>query len=167
MNRWNERTGTTSTNNQSDIILARDPNKAMQEMMSLIDELRDLYESETQALEETDTKLFLALQERKITAAKRYEAGVTQMMSRKDELKTVEPAAKQTLEGMQRDFSLLCHKNMKALERMQRTTQRLGNTIRNAAKNAIKQQRTVNYSQNGRLDGNDKKTLSIGISETA
>lgn len=152
---------------QEDMILARDPNKAMQEMMSLIDELRTLYETETFALENTDTKTFLSLQEKKLHATNRYENGIAQLLVRKNELKSVEPSLKQGLENMQREFSLLCHKNMKALERMQRTTQRLGNTIRNAAKDAIRQQRAINYSQSGRIDAHEKKTMSIGISETA
>lgn len=157
----------TGSNTTEAVLLARDPNKAMQEMMDMIDDLRRIYEAETAALESSNPKSFMELQDEKLNAAHRYERGVAQILARKTEMKSVDSTLKARLEAMQKDFVEMSYKNIKAIERMQRTTSRLGDTIRNAAKQAVKEQRTVNYTESGRVNSHGQKSLSMGISETA
>lgn len=147
--------------------LHRDPSRAMQQMMNRIDELRSVYEDETDALERMDTRSFMALQDNKIHHAMAYESGIHELMARKNEMQGVDNALKDKLRKMQEDFASLSQKNMEALQRMQRTMDRLGNTIRSAAKEEAKKQRVFSYGQNGEIDSDDKKKISIGISEEA
>ncbi len=168
MNHMQQNSGNKmNTVNAENAILARDPNKAIQEMMDLIDDLRRIYEAETLALESSNPRSFMDLQDQKLNAAHRYERGVAQILARKADMKEIDGSLKSRLEEMQKDFVQLSHKNMRALERMQRTTRRLGDTIRNAAKQAVKEQRTVNYTEKGHVNSHGQKSLSIGISETA
>ncbi len=149
-------------------ILSRDPNKAMQEMMESIDLLRNVYERETQALLNSDTKGFLSIQNEKFESAKAYQMSVEEMLARKDEMRNIDPDLRRKLEKMQSDFAELSQSNMVALQRMQRSMERLSGTIRSAVKDAVKKDRVVSYGQTGRLeDGGDKKRISTSLSETA
>ena len=68
---------------------------------------------------------------------------------------------------MQKNFSELTAKNMDSLKRMQKSTHRLGEVIMNAAKDAAKSQRSHVYGETGTLRGAEKKSVSMGLSETA
>ena len=148
-------------------MLSKNPNSAMQDMMSRIDELRDIYIRETEVLESTDSSAFLALQEEKLTAAQNYQNGIVQLLERKEEMRKADPALKQKLTDMQQDFSDLAKKNSKALERMKRCTDRLGDTIRKAAKDAVQKQRALNYTEVGHMQNTEKKSITTGLNETA
>lgn len=148
-------------------ILSRDPTKAIQDMMSTIDELRDVYITETEALKSIDTPTFLGIQNKKLSTAKRYQRGIEEILVRKDEMRRVDPALKKRLERMQNEFSDLAHENMQALERMQRTMERVGNTVRNAARDAVNKQRAYSYGETGALHRTENKIVSTGVSETA
>ena len=146
--------------------LPRDPSKAMQQMMSTIDDLKDIYVAETDALERMDSQAFLAMQENKINQAQVYEQGIKELISRKEEMKKVDPALKTKLSKMQDEFADLSQKNLIALDRMKRTMERLGGTIRNAAKEEAMKKRTFSYGQNGKFSGQNKnKKISLSVSE--
>ncbi len=149
------------------IALSKKPNSAMQEMMGRIDVLRDIYILETEALKKTDSKAFLSLQEQKLSAAQEYQSGIAQMLSRKDEMRNADPSLKQKLSIMQKDFSVLAQENSDALKRMKRCTERIGQTIRNVAKDAVKKQRSVAYNEIGHMQNVNKKCITTGINETA
>jgi len=145
--------------------LSAEPHKAMQEMMATIDSLRTLYMEENAALDKCDTRTFLTLQERKIESARRYQSGIAQMLERRDEMRTADPALRQRLVAMQEDFSNLTAANVKALDRVQRGVKRLGERIMNAARDAA-QKEAVNYGKKGLLN-KYKGPVSIGVSESA
>lgn len=153
-----------SSSNQK--ILSANPAKAVEDMMSVISVLGNVYARETTALEKSDTESFLSLQEEKFNAARLYEAGIAELLERKAEIKTIDARSKQRLERMQQDFSALAKKNLEALSRMQRSVEKLGNTIRSAAKEAARKDRTFSYGQNGLVDIDENKPVSTGISET-
>ena len=85
-------------------IKPRDPNAALQEIIKTIDVLRDVYVRETAALNEADAKKFIALQETKLLAARKYQEIIDHILSRKEEIKTANPALKRKLNEMQKDF---------------------------------------------------------------
>jgi hypothetical protein len=147
--------------------LHRDPSKAMQQMMESIDRLRSVYEAETEALKRSDTQGFLALQDEKMSSAMSYEAGINEIIARKDEMKDVDPQMKRKLRQMQKDFAELSQQNMDALQRMQRTMERLGGKIRTAAKDAAKKNRVFSYGQNGQIADVTHKRISISVQEEA
>ncbi len=158
-----------NTNTQNRVkLLPRDTNAAIRDVMDTIDVLGKLYAAETQALHKTDTHTFLAMQDKKIEAAHTYEMHMAQMMARKGELSKADPGLKNNLKALHRDFSELSRKNIEAIERMQRCTERLGNTIRNAAIRDARNQRTFSYEGTGAFSNQaQKKIVSSGISETA
>ena len=163
------RRGTTSQSRplSERALLSQSPEKAIQEMMETIDALRGVYIEETTALEAADTPAFLSVQDKKLNTAMRYERGIQEIIARKEEMRKIDPALKRRLETMQNDFSNIAKENMEALTRMQRTMERLGNTIRDAAKEAVNQQRAYSYGESGALQSNEKRVVSTGISETA
>ena len=144
-----------------------DPNKAIQEMMDTIDQMRRVYERETDALEKLDTKGFLSLQEEKLNATNAYKFGIEDVLSRKETMKTVDPALKKDLKRMQDDFADLSMKNLNALKLMQRTMARVGGKVQKAAKDSVNKQRTFSYGEGGKLEQNERKSISTGVSETA
>lgn len=147
--------------------LSQDPERAMQEMMESINTLRGVYQQETEALITVNTQAFLDLQTQKLEAARAYQRGIEDILERREEMQTINPLTKKRLMEMQKDFSTLSQQNMEALKRMQRTMDRLSQTIRKAAKDAAHKQRAFSYGESGTLQGDDKKIVSTGISETA
>jgi hypothetical protein len=146
---------------------SKDPNKAMQEMMQTIDTLRDVYVKENAALDAADTNAFLELQELKLETARDYQNGIENILARKEQMNKINPLLKKRLVEMQKGFSELTTKNMESLKRMQRSTHRLGEMLMDAARDAAKSQRTHVYGETGAIRGKDKKSVSMGLSETA
>ncbi|MBL4805563.1 MAG: hypothetical protein JKY71_11960 [Alphaproteobacteria bacterium] len=157
----------TARDAQSAHVLNADPKKAMQEMMDMIDHMRGVYENETAALERFDAKGFLAVQEEKLQATNAYRAGVEDILRRRSEMRGVDTDMKRKIERMQKDFSDLSVKNMSALKQMQKTMERLGETVQKVAKDAVNKQNAFSYGDSGRLNENERKRVSIGVSETA
>lgn len=144
-----------------------DATRAMQDMMQTIDVLRGIYVRETSALETTDTKTFLGMQNEKLEAAQKYKRDMESLMTRQEELKKVSPVLKGKLAAAQKEFSALAERNLEALQRMQRSTERLGETIMGAAKDAVRKKQAFSYGENAKVNKNEKRTVSMGLSETA
>ncbi len=151
----------------SAFILSKDPKKAMQEMLETIENLQNVYQAENEALDASDTATFLSLQDKKLEMAQKYQNGVEQILSRKEEMRDVEFDLKKRLTDMQEHFSTLAQKNRKSIERMQRATERLGNTIRRVAKETAKTRTTFSYNEIGTVDSAERKSVSMGVNETA
>lgn len=147
--------------------LSQEPNKAMQEMMETIDQVRNVYERETEALDRLDSKMFLAIQDEKLEATNIYKTRIEEILRRKAEMKNVDPRLKQNLATMQANFAELSSRNMNALKKMQKTMTRLGETVQKVAKDSVNKDRAFSYGQSGKLDSHERKTVSIGVSETA
>jgi hypothetical protein len=147
--------------------LPKDPASAMQEMMNSIDALRRIYLRENAALEASNTREFLELQDEKLTAARIYQRRIEEIMGRREEMKNVSPAAKMKLENMQQDFAVISRTNLEAIDRMRRCVNRLGETISSAAREAAKKQRSFSYGETGHIKNSARKTVSMGVSETA
>jgi prefoldin subunit 5 len=148
--------------------LPQDTNAALREVIKTVANINDIYQEETEALIAIDSQKFLALQEKKLDRAAAYHAHMTQMIARKDEIKNADPSLRSKLKELQKIFHALSDKNLEALERMQRCTEKLANTIRNAAIRAVQNQRNFSYSMNGTLNESGKnKVISTGLSETA
>jgi superfamily II helicase len=159
---------THSTSDMNDTpVLSANPKKAVEQAIRNIESLSEIYTRETEALSASDTQAFFALQDEKLSAANLYQKSIEELIQRKEEIKAVDPEIKSKLTAMQDSFAQLTKRNMDALQRMQRTTERLGNTIRRSAKDAAKQKRTFSYGENGQLDNNSKRGVSMGLSETA
>src|SRR6185295_17862324 len=148
-----------------ELVLSRSPERAMQEMMAVIDRLRAVYAEENAALLAADTKLFIALQDRKIAAVRDYQAGAQQIITRREEFRATSPAVRRQLKAMQEDFSKLTAVNLKALDRMGKSVQRLGARIMRAARESV-QKKSVNYGATGSIN-KIERAVSLGFSESA
>lgn len=147
------------------IILSADPNKAMQEMMDIIDTLKSVYEEENSALVSADTKRFMDLQERKINAAQRYHDSAAQMIEKREQIMTADPALRQKLQQSHNEFSSIAQQNISGIQRMDKAVKRLSERIiKSARETALRE--SANYRQNGRMYGQNRP-VSMGINESA
>lgn len=149
----------------ADFVLSRNPERAMQEMMEAIAALRAIYAEETKFLTALDTKAFVALQPRKNAAIAKYQAGIQQIIARREEFKKTKPESRVQLITMQEEFFALTSVNLKALDVLNKSVQRLGNRIMLAARKAV-QKNGVNYSKSGNM-ANGERIVSIGINQSA
>ncbi len=154
------------TYNIPHVKLSNPPEKAAQEMMIIINQLQYIYQQETGYLAVSDTVGFQSIQDTKMQATLRYEQGMSQMFARRSELKLLSDATKETLRTMEAEFKVISMENKKMLERVKRTTERLGETIRYAAKDAVKKRTSAGYSATGIMSAPSSRNMSIGISET-
>ena len=155
-----------STNlERQEFTLSANPEKAMQEMMEAINSLKNIYVEETDALLQIDTMKFLQLQDKKITAARDYQSGVSQIMKRSDEFKGSPASMREEFKKKQDEFSVLAGANLEALDRMHKTVRRLGDRIMQAARETA-EKRSPNYSAKGNMS-KSKRSVSIGINESA
>lgn len=149
----------------TELTLSASPEKAMQEMMEAIDDLRDVYVEETEALQQIDTMKFLKLQDKKITAARNYQSGIDQILRRRDEFQSTPDDVREELKKKQEEFSALASANIEALDRMHKTVKRLGERVMTAARDAAVKN-SPNYSAKGSMN-HKNRGVSIGINESA
>lgn len=147
---------------------ARPINEAIREMITVARALQAVYEEETNILKSTDGQAFLEFQDRKSEAARAYQAAISTLILRKEEVKTADPALREELRATQSHFSKVIQVNLEQLNRMRKCTDRLGQTIRNAAIRAAQEKSTFSYGDNGRLNSSpNSRRVSTGVSETA
>ena len=147
--------------------LPGDPNLAIGDVIAAAGILEEIYDAEIDALSKPDSEAFMALQGSKIEAAQTYYAMVTQMIARKNELRNVDPETKRRLREVHERFSNTTRENLRAVKRMKRYSERLGNTIRTAALRAAQRNCAPTYCENGSMsETSPRKIISSGISET-
>ncbi len=152
---------------QSGIILHAAPKRAVEQMIQIVDIIHDVYRDETAFLARSDINGFKSIQGRKLEAAQAYEQGLNQMLARRNEMRGVEESLKNKLRLMHGDFNQLAQENKKLLDRMQRTTERLSETICNAAKDAVQNRVASGYGASGRVETPRRTNMSVGIEKTA
>ncbi len=164
-NKQTAKPGKPAEKGEKEFVLSRHPEKAMQEMVQAIEALRAFYAEENAALLAADTKLFISMQDRKIRVVKNYHAGIQQIIARRDEFKNISPVLRRHLHALHEDFTKLSDVNLKALERMTKSVQRLGARIMHAAREQV-QKKSVNYGKTGNIN-KIERAVSIGFSESA
>lgn len=146
-------------------ILSKNPDKAMQQMMDTIDQLRNQMIAETNALKDTNTQEFMRLQDDKITVSRQYMHAYEEMIERKEEMKKAKPSLKQKLEVMRAEFAQTTKENMTAIERMSRGMKSLENRIMDTARKEAQKDKQFAYGATGQISNGLKST--IGINESA
>lgn len=146
------------------LVLSADPEKAMQQMMDTIDALRRIYVEENAALDTSDTKTFMRLQDRKIKAALNYQTGAEQLRARREDIARLGSGTRKKLIDKQEEFSGVMAENLKAIDRLRRGVQRLNDRIMTSARESA-QKNNANYSRSGLLNKNERP-VSIGLSES-
>lgn len=143
--------------------LPKNPNAAMIEMMYIIDNFRTVMVREAEALESADAPAFLEMQNEKLSAARQYESGISQLLERKDELRAADPSLQSRLQAMQHAFHEVTTRNLEGLERMKKGTQRLHEKIMMAARDSAITEKSFAYGAAGTLKNGGR--ASIGLSE--
>lgn len=141
------------------------PNDAMLEMMQALDALRAVYDEENNALEASDTRRFMDLQDRKIQAAQRYHETAAHVVDQRAHLPSANPEILRQLEEKHADFSVMTQKNLAHIERMNKTVKRLSERIVKSARDAALQD-SASYSRRGTMYRNDRP-VSTGLNESA
>lgn len=146
----------------------QDINNALREMIAVVRVLQSIYEMETEILKSQDGKAFLEFQDRKSDAARAYQSAISTLILRKEEVKAADSALREELKATQNQFSKVIQANMNHLNRMRKCTEKLGQTMRNAAIRAAQEKSTFSYGENGKLKPSaNMRRVSSGISETA
>lgn len=143
-----------------------DANRAVQDVLKTIDAVHSVYAEENAALDAADTRKFMEIQDRKIEAVRKYQADITELMARKDEIKSrLDPRLSHILKMKQEEFDALTRENLEHLERMRKCAERMGKRIIQAARETAKKD-THAYGAQGHLAYADRRA-SIGINESA
>jgi hypothetical protein len=146
-------------------LLSENPEKAMQEMMESIDDLRLLYVKENAALAEVNTLEYIGLQDEKLETLQKYQNYAKQFVDRKEEMLRVSPDVYEKLQGIHKEFSDITSENLNLIKRMQGGIKRLHSRIINAAKETAEKD-GVNYGYEAKLRRHSN-TMSIGVNESA
>jgi flagellar biosynthesis/type III secretory pathway chaperone len=158
-------TGKQAEKAAAEPVLSSRPDEALHQFMRTVEELKAVYAEENAALLAADTKLFIALQDRKIAIVRNYQSCAQQIITRREEFKSASPAVRRQLQAMQEDFSRLAAVNIKAIERVSKSVQRLGARIMRAARESV-QKKSVNYGATGNIN-KIERAVSLGFSESA
>jgi len=149
----------------SDLLLSRNPTRALQEMLTIITNLHNIYVEETAALNTSDPTKFMALQDKKIQIVRQYQAGTAQMISRKEEFKKADPAIRQKFQIAYDNFIELTSANLKGIDRMRKCVSRLADRILQTARETVRKD-SLNYGASGNLKANTK-AVSFNLNESA
>ncbi len=147
--------------------LSGNTNHAIGDVIAAAQVLETIYCAEIDALKTPDASSFIALQSSKIKAAQNYYSVMTQMIERKNELGNIDAATKKKLHEMHARFSNTTQENLEMIKRMKRYTERMGETLRDAAVRAAQKNNKLCYSKNGEMSGAcPNKIISSGLCET-
>lgn len=140
---------------------------AVNDMLQAFDSMNEIFVGESEALERFDANAFFALQDTKMQNARRYQQTTEALLKRRAELKNLRDDLRTKLEEKQIEFSALSRRNLEAIERMKKATDRFGDTLRGAARDAARKLQTFSYGQSGSMNETRGKAISLGLSETA
>ena len=155
----------TLSENTKEIVLSRNPERALQETMQIITALKAIYAEENKALSAVNTKKFSALQPKKMDIFTQYQSAVKQIVARQKEFLKVRSILRAHLIEAQKDLALLTATNIVYLERVHKSATRLGNRIVIAARDAVRKD-SVNYGATGNMSGS-ARAISLGVNQSA
>jgi hypothetical protein len=138
----------------------------IQEILALITAFTNLLVKETEALKKADFKTVDTLQAEKKLFAKQYEAKVSALADRREELPGMELALREKLMKERMRFNKVLDENMHALDLAQNSTKRLVNRILEAAREAVVEEKQTNYSSGGKAMAYKSASLSITLDQT-
>lgn len=139
-------------------------NATMRELIVTITALRDVLLKENDALDHSNSRAFLAMQDEKVTVARRYEVLMSDLLSR-DDVKSADPALKQQLLSIEAGFTRVMKENLVKLDRMKNATEKLGERIMKSARKSAESMTQFAYGSGGTMQRGNKAT--IGVSEQA
>lgn len=136
------------------------------EILGTLEEFSAVLKKETAALRKLDFKTVDTLQDGKRDVAKRYQGMVNALVARSEEMAALEKPLRERLVKARTGFTLLLGENMRALEAVKDSSQRLVNKILDAARQAVTDENQTNYSARGKAQAYKTSTLSFSIDTT-
>lgn len=157
---------TTTNNKTADAIntaVASSPKALVQGMLKLIEDFGGLLVKETEALKKADYRLVDLLQEDKRTYAREYQAQVTALAARRDEMSQLELALRERLIKARTNFTLILNDNLRALEASRASARRLVDRILDTARKTVADENQTNYSAKGRAQAYRTASMSLSL----
>ena len=135
------------------------------EIVKLITSFTSLLKEETDAIKKIDYAGIDRLQEDKKTLARQYQNKIDLLNQRKDDMQALNPDLKEQLVTARTQFTLTLDENMRALEHLKTSGQRLVNRILSTARSTVVKETNSNYTASGQSTAARKNTLSISLDQ--
>jgi hypothetical protein len=139
-------------------------NATIRDLIVTVTDLRNVLLKENDALDNTNTRAFLEMQDEKVSVARRYEGLMTELLSRED-LKSADPKLKAQLLSIEEGFTKVMKENLIKIDRMKNATEKLGERIMKSARKSAESMTQFAYGAGGTMQRGNKAT--IGVSEQA
>lgn len=129
--------------------------------------LRLTVESETAALKRSDFAAFARIQAEKMDRMRCWNDAVADLRNRREEFSGMAGDLRARMEALQQELSAAFRENLAAIDRANRSVNRLHGRIMTIARREVEDRNRVTYSKTGKVGGNHRKALSMGLTETA
>lgn len=145
----------------TDYKVPSDINVALLHTIIAVTALRDVMIKENEALSLSSTMAFMALQDEKVDAARRYEKLVMALMDRAPEVKSADEKLKEQLQRLQDSFGEVAAENRTHIERMKNATKMLGERIMKGAREQAEKQSQFAYGASGKMQKGGKTLMGL------
>lgn len=153
---------TTVTENKTETSLRG----AVTSMLKLIEDFGALLVKETEALKKADFRMVDLLQDDKRSLAREYQAHVTALASRRDEIAQMDMATRERLIKARTNFTIILNENLRALEASRSAARRLVDRILDTARKAVADEMQTNYSAKGRTQAYKTASMSLSVDQS-
>ncbi len=133
------------------------------ETLTTLDGFSAILTAENEALRTSDFKKLDTLQSEKRAYASKYHELVVKLTDRRSDMSLLNSTSKQKLVEARTAFTLLLQDNMRALELMKNSTQRLANRILEVARQSVAQEQQTGYSAKGNLHSYASSGRSLSL----
>lgn len=140
--------------------------KLVNDTLNTLAEFSNILEQENAALRKSDFKTLDTLQADKRLYAAQYHDHVTKLTERGEEMRNLDIKLKEKLVVARTEFTLLLQENMKALENMKNSTQRLANRILEVARQSVTTDQQTGYSAKGQVRSYASSTRSLSVDQS-
>jgi hypothetical protein len=138
---------------------------AVLEVLEVLESFSLLLKTETAALKKRDFDVVDKLQPEKRLIARQYQDLVVGLGARREEMGKLEMSLREKLIRKRTDFTLLLSDNMRTLENVRHSTQRLVDKILDAARSSVTDEQQTNYSSKGNKQSYKTSMLSLSVDQ--
>ena len=144
--------------------LPADADRALEVLLSLLLDLKNVQLQELEALKAQDMNAFMNLQPQKVRVARDYEIGVKEIMVRADMMKKASKPLRELVMKQQEEMTIIANKAERALLNASQAVRRVNERLMKAARAAVKIEK-VNYDNKGSMGPSPRRATATAISE--
>lgn len=141
-----------------------DVNRVLKDLIITVTALRDVLLRENDALDHSNSRAFMEIQDEKVAIARTYEHLMTGLLGRED-IESCDVRLKNQLLSLEEGFTSVMRENLTKLERMKSATEKLGERIMKSARKSAEGLTQFAYGSSGTMQKGVKATM--GLSEQA